>query len=312
MELSRAAPPTRSFAGLGDGVEWQIATDLVNKVHDEFDDLSATATCAGSPGSRAVSTTSVALLGLGEAGSRLAADLAAAGVRVHGYDPATTSIPDGVIRAPDPTSAAAAGTVVLCAVTASAALAAARSALPGLRRGTVYADLNTAAPELKRKLAELVAGTGALFADVALLGPVPVGGLRTPVLASGDGAAAFAEALEPLGMPVDVLSSRPGDAAERKLLRSVFMKGLAAAALESLAAAQAAGHAAWLEHQLGEVIGPALLGRLIEGSRRHAARRVDEMDAACELLASLGVEPRIAAASRELLAELGRSSEGRG
>jgi 3-hydroxyisobutyrate dehydrogenase-like beta-hydroxyacid dehydrogenase len=219
----------------------------------------------------------------------------------------TTSTPDGVVRAPDPVSAVAGGTVVLCVATASAALAAAESALPGLRPGAVYADLNTAAPERKRELAVLVTGAGALFADVALLGPVPVRGLHTPVLASGDGAAAFAEAFEPLGMPVEVVSSRPGDAAELKLLRSVFMKGLAAAALESLAAAGAAGRAEWLEQQLGEVIGPALLRRLVEGSHRHAARRVDEMDAACELLASLGIEPRIAAASRALLAELARS-----
>jgi hypothetical protein len=83
------------------------------------------------------------------------------------------------------------------------------------------------------------------------------------------------------------------------------MKGIAAAALESLAAAEAAGRREWLEEQLGDVITPALLRRLVDGSRRHAARRVDEMDAACELLASLGVEPRIAAASRAILAELG-------
>jgi 3-hydroxyisobutyrate dehydrogenase-like beta-hydroxyacid dehydrogenase len=257
-----------------------------------------------------VTTSVVAVLGLGEAGSRLAADLAAAGVEVHGYDPATSSTPDRVIRAPDPVSAAAAGTVVLCAVTAAAALAAATSALPGLRRGTVYADLNTAAPALKRELAKLVVGAGARFADVAMLGSVPALGLRTPMLVSGDGAGAFAEAVAPLGMSVQVLSSEPGDAAERKLIRSVFMKGLAAAALESLAAGEAAGHATWLQNQLGEMIGPDLLRRFVEGSRRHAARRVDEMDAACELLASLGIEPRIAAASRALLADLARAPAG--
>jgi len=53
------------------------------------------------------------------------------------------------------------------------------------------------------------------------------------------------------------------------------------------------------------VLTPALFRRLVEGSRRHAARRVDELDAACELLASLGVEPRIAGATRAILAELG-------
>ena len=106
-------------------------------------------------------------------------------------------------------------------------------------------------------------------------------------------------------MPVEVVSAAAGDAATLKLLRSVFMKGLAAAVLESLAAAEAAGHAGWLERQLGEAIGPALVERLVVGSRRHAVRRVEEMDAACELLVSLGVEPRVAAASRAVLAEIG-------
>jgi 3-hydroxyisobutyrate dehydrogenase-like beta-hydroxyacid dehydrogenase len=239
----------------------------------------------------------VAVLGLGEAGGRLASDLRAAGAHVRGHDPA-------VEGSPDPGTAVAGADVVLSVNSAAAALAAATAALPALGRGAVYADLNTAAPELKLELAALVGGTGALFADVALLGPVPARGLRTPALASGDGARAFADALEPLGMPVQVVSAQAGDAAAMKLIRSVFMKGLAAAAIESLEAAEAAGHAEWLRDELAAVIGEPLLDRLLEGSRAHATRRLDEMEAAAELLRSLGVEPRIAAASASLLASL--------
>ena len=266
----------------------------------------ATVTVIGRTGSDdAVVPPAVAVLGLGEAGSRLAGDLAAAGAEVHGYDPA---FPGDV---PDAPTAVGAADVVLSVNSAAAALDVATSVLAALRPGAIFADLNTASPELKQEIAALVASTGARFADVALLGPVPARGLRAPVLASGDGATAFASAFEPLGMPVEVVSSRPGDAATMKLVRSVFMKGLAAAALESLAAAEAAGHADWLEQQLGQVIGPDLLARLVEGSRRHAARRADEMDAACELLESLGIEPRVAAASRAILAELGSSPKDR-
>jgi 3-hydroxyisobutyrate dehydrogenase-like beta-hydroxyacid dehydrogenase len=234
----------------------------------------------------------IAVLGLGEAGGRIAADLVAAGVDVSGYDP--------VVSPGDPAAAVAGAPVVLSLTTAAAARDAAAAALPGLESGALFADLNTAAPELKRELASLVP----FFVDVSLLGAVPVSGLATPALASGPGAERFAELFEPLGMPVEVVSDRPGDASALKLLRSVFMKGLAAAAVESLAAAEAVGRREWLEAQLAAVITPALLRRLVEGSRRHAARRVDEMDAACELLASLGVEPRIAGASRAVLAEL--------
>lgn len=246
----------------------------------------------------------VAVLGLGEAGGRLAGDLAAAGVAVRGYDPVAGLGAEGVVRTADPETAVAEADVVLSTNSGAAALGAATAALAALQRGAVYADLNTAAPELKRELAALVEEAGSRFADVALLGPVPARGLGTPALASGSGARAFADAFAPLGMPVEVVSEQAGDAATLKLVRSVFMKGIAAAAIESLDAAEAAGRREWLERELAAVIGEPLLVRLVEGSRRHAVRRADEMEAARELLISLGVEPRIASASASLLAEL--------
>jgi 3-hydroxyisobutyrate dehydrogenase-like beta-hydroxyacid dehydrogenase len=236
----------------------------------------------------------VAVLGLGEAGSRLAADLAAVGADVRGYDP--------VVGGGDPAEAVAGTDVVLSVNSAEAALAAAGSACAALAPAAVYADLNTAAPALKRRLAGVVGEER--FADVALLGPVPLRGLATPALASGAGARTFAEALEPLGMPVDVVSERAGDAATMKLLRSVFMKGLAAAAIESVQAAEVAGHAEWLKQEIAAVIGRPLLDRLLVGSRAHATRRVAEMEASAALLAELGIEPRIAAASAALLSDL--------
>ena len=242
--------------------------------------------------------TIVAVLGLGEAGGRLAADLAAAGVEVRGYDPEAAG------DAPDPQAAVAGSDVVLSVNSARAALDAAESALPALAPGAVFADLNTGSPELKREVAALVAVAGARFADVALLGAVPARGLRTPALASGDGAGAFAETFSPLGMPVEVVSAQAGDAATLKLLRSVFMKGIAAAAIESLEAAEAAGRREWLERELADVLGAPLLERLLTGTRLHAARRVDEMEAARQLLLELGVEPRITSASASLLAEV--------
>jgi 3-hydroxyisobutyrate dehydrogenase-like beta-hydroxyacid dehydrogenase len=250
------------------------------------------------------------VLGLGEAGARIAADLVAFGVEAYGYDPAATPTPKGVVRVEDPAAAAAESSVVLALTTGSTAFEAAESVLAGLGADTIYADLNSASPSLKRDLAVLFGNAGARFADVALLGPVPAKGLRTPALASGDGATAFAALLAPLGMPVEVVSDRAGDAATRKLLRSVFMKGLAASALESMRAADAAGAAEWLGREIGGVVGEQMLERLLEGSHRHAVRRVDELEAACHLLLELDVEPHVARASAAVLAELA-ATEGR-
>jgi 3-hydroxyisobutyrate dehydrogenase-like beta-hydroxyacid dehydrogenase len=235
----------------------------------------------------------VAVLGLGEAGSRFAADLEAAGAGVRGYDPVRGGSAEEAVDGAD---------VVLSMNTAAAALEAARSVRHALPDGAIYADLNTAAPALKRAVASVVGD--ARFADVALLGPVPVRGLGTPALASGAGARAFAERFEPLGMPIDVVSERAGDAAAMKLVRSVFMKGLAAAAIESVQAAEAAGHAEWLKQEIAAVIGRPLLDRLLVGSRAHAVRRVDEMEAARDLLRELGIEPRVTEASAALLDDL--------
>jgi 3-hydroxyisobutyrate dehydrogenase-like beta-hydroxyacid dehydrogenase len=253
----------------------------------------------------------VAVLGLGEAGSRLAGDLVEGGAEVRAYDPERRDV-DGVVRAPDPEAAVAGADVVLSVNSAAAAVGAATAALPALSQGSIYADLNTAAPELKREIADLVDGAGARFADIALLGAVPATGIQTSALASGAGARAFADVFVPLGMPVEVVSELPGDAAASKLLRSVFMKGIAAAAIESLEAAEAAGRRDWLEGQLAAVLGEPLLQRLVEGSRRHAARRVEEMEAARDLLLTLGIEPRIATASASVLAALAAAPQSGG
>ena len=253
--------------------------------------------------------TTVCVLGLGEAGSRLGADLVAAGVEVLGFDPIVATAPEGIVRAPDAAAAADGADVVLSLTTASGALAAAESVVQVLAAGSVYADLNTSSPALKRDLAALLGSQGRLFADVALLGAVPARGLGTPALASGSGAEAFADLLGRLGMPVEVVSSQAGDAAAMKLLRSVFMKGVAAAAVESTRAAATAGHEEWLRVQIAEVIGEPLLDRLLDGSRTHAVRRVEEMEAATALLRELGIEPHVATASAALLSDLAHDAD---
>jgi 3-hydroxyisobutyrate dehydrogenase-like beta-hydroxyacid dehydrogenase len=249
----------------------------------------------------------VAILGVGEAGERFAEDLAALGADVRAWDPDPKRQAPAARMAGGAAEAVAGSDVVLSLNTASAAVAAARAAAPALGPGRLYADLNTASAAVKSAVADVVEGAGALFADVALLAPVPGRGVRTPALASGGGAAEFARVFGPLGMPVEVLDGPPGAAAARKLVRSVFMKGIAAAAIESVRAAEAAGCDGWLREEIaGALDGPGapMIERLLEGSRRHAARRGVEMEAACELLADLGIEPRVAASARAWLAEL--------
>jgi 3-hydroxyisobutyrate dehydrogenase-like beta-hydroxyacid dehydrogenase len=249
----------------------------------------------------------IALLGVGEAGTAIAVDLLAAGATVTGWDPAGTPGLDGLRFATDTRAAVEPAGIVLSLNSAAVAAAVAEEAVAALAPGAVFADLNTAPPALKRELAETVEAVGARFADVALLGPVPGNGIRTPALASGSGAAALVAALVPLGARIEALDGPAGEAAERKLLRSVFAKGMAAAAIEALAAARAAGCEEWLREQLVTTLtgaDEALLDRWLEGSRLHAARRVEEMEASAEMLEDLGTPNRVATAARDWLAQL--------
>jgi 3-hydroxyisobutyrate dehydrogenase-like beta-hydroxyacid dehydrogenase len=251
-------------------------------------------------------TLSVALLGLGEAGSALGAGLAARGAQVRGFDPASPKAPDGVTTATDAAEAARGADVVLSANSSAAAVEVAREVAPALSEEQLFADLNTASPAQKRDVADALGGRGE-FADIALIAPVPGNGLHTPALASGPGARRFAELFGPLGMPVTVVGEEPGEAAARKLARSVFAKGVAASVGEALAAAEELGCHDWLYDDIERTFrqaNSALLRRYIEGSRAHAARRVDEMAAAVAMLEELGVEPRIAAASEGWLRQL--------
>jgi 3-hydroxyisobutyrate dehydrogenase-like beta-hydroxyacid dehydrogenase len=244
----------------------------------------------------------VALLGLGEAGSAIAADLIAAGAAVSGRDPAGAPALDGLVFAERAVEAVDGAAVVLSVNWASAALQAAGEAAPALGPETVFADLNTAPPELKARVAEIVEPTGARFVDVALLSPVPGKGLATPAMASGSGAEALAAALGPLGAELEVLGPRPGEAAERKLLRSVFVKGMTVAAIESIEAARAAGCEEWLREHLAATVAnadAAMLDRLVSGSRPHARRRTEEMGAAAEMLDALGTPAPVSRAAEE-------------
>jgi 3-hydroxyisobutyrate dehydrogenase-like beta-hydroxyacid dehydrogenase len=249
----------------------------------------------------------VAIIGLGEAGATIARDLVKSGIEVRGWDPAPRGDVRQIPLAANAQVAAEQADVILSINLSSVALAVARDILPVLHPGQIFADLNTSAPALKRELALLIEPSGAAFVDLALMAPVPGHGLRTPALAAGSGAEAFMALFKPLGMPITFVDSQAGSAAQRKLLRSVFMKGLAAALIESMEAASRAGCAEWMRDEITNQLlaaDAALLDRLIEGSRKHAARRIEEMAAASDLLIDLHVEPRISRAALAWLQEL--------
>jgi 3-hydroxyisobutyrate dehydrogenase-like beta-hydroxyacid dehydrogenase len=208
-----------------------------------------------------------------------------------------------VIRAGSEAEAATGATLVLSVNTAKAAVAAFQAAIPAMASAAIWADLNTASPGTKQELARIGGEHGIGVTDIAMMAPVPGKGLRVPMLASGPAAAATARVLTGLGASIEVLDGPAGLAATRKLLRSVFYKGMAASIVEALDAARAAGLDGWLRENIaGELAraDAATVDRIVTGTGQHAVRRAAEMAAAAEMLTELGVPPIMADASRAL------------
>ena len=126
--------------------------------------------------------------------------------------------------------------VVFSCVTGSMAISIAEETAPFLASGKLYADVNTAAPQIKEQVAGIVEKTGAAFVDAAMMGAIPTFLHRVPILASGGGAERFQTCMQPYGMNIRVIGAKPGQASAIKMFRSIFMKGLLSLFIEMLTA----------------------------------------------------------------------------
>ncbi|HTJ24976.1 MAG TPA: DUF1932 domain-containing protein [Candidatus Limnocylindria bacterium] len=247
-----------------------------------------------------VGAKTVAILGLGEAGSLIARDLVRGGATVRGYDPDLHGDLSEIPIAASLAEAVRDAAIVISVNWATVAAQVARDVVPLIGTETIFADHNTAGPGLKKELAAIVAPSGARFVDVAMMAPVPGLGVRVPMFLAGAGAEAMAAFLRPFGTPVEVVGSEPGEAAARKLTRSVFFKGMSAAVCEALEAARAAGVEEWLRSDITRTFvgaDAATLDRIVEGTYKHAKRRAHEMRDAQALLEDLGVSATITTAT---------------
>jgi 3-hydroxyisobutyrate dehydrogenase-like beta-hydroxyacid dehydrogenase len=246
----------------------------------------------------------VAVLGLGEAGSLLARDLVRGGATVRGWDPDFHGDLSEIPLAASFAAAVAGADVVISVTWATVAAEVAREAVPLLRRGMLYADHNTAGPKLKEDLAAIVESSGAAFIDVAMMAPVPPLGMRVGMFMAGSGAEELAAFYRGFGTPVGFVGTRPGEANARKLTRSVFFKGMSSSIWEALEAARAVGVEDWLRSDIMRTLVEAdttTMDRIIDGTAKHAVRRGHEMRDAEAMLHELGTPATMVTATAESL-----------
>lgn len=257
--------------------------------------------------------TSFTFIGFGEAAQHISRGLIAGGAGpIRTYDilfdmagPAgdrlrARAAEIGVACCAAHSEAVAGSDVVVAAVTASSATTAARAAVPGLRGGQYYMDINSVSPRTKGEVAAAISPSGAHFVEVAVMESVPPHGHKVPMLLAGETAAALVALLRPFGMRVEAVGERVGQASSVKLLRSILIKGLESLMLESLYVASNLGVAARVLGSLAETYPtmdwPKVADYLIGRTALHGVRREAEMREAAQMLRDLGFEPVMAEA----------------
>ena len=258
-------------------------------------------------------------VGFGEAGERFARDLTQAGLKgIVAYsrsgaraapgDPiAERALEAGVKLVKSPRDLCKHADVIIALTSGRAALATLRSVRAHLKPHHFYVDANATAAKAMERAAALLEGR-AKFVDAALMGAVPLLGIRVPTFISGEHAEDLCQLLAPYGMNLRAVSPRPGAASALKLIRSIAFKGLAGVLLESLEAAHRYGMLDLVADDItGSFAGQSFMvnmKRYVCGTAAHAERRVHEMDDALELLESLGASTRMSRATRGMLKDV--------
>jgi 3-hydroxyisobutyrate dehydrogenase-like beta-hydroxyacid dehydrogenase len=258
---------------------------------------------------------SIGLVGYGEVGKILATALVLRGVAWVGTwdillpDPASGpamrahAASSHVVAASSLADLLARADVVVSAVTASQAVAVARAAMPSLRPGTWFVDLNSASPGAKREMSALIDGAGGRFVETAVMTSVPPFGIRVPMLLGGLRAAELRDLLAPLGFAMEVAATEVGVASAIKMCRSVMIKGLEALVTESFTAARAYGVEdrvlASLHETFPTLDWEALGSYLMSRSALHGKRRAEEMREVAVTVREAGLAPLMASAIAE-------------
>lgn len=260
--------------------------------------------------------TGIALIGYGEVGQILAADLHAAGVSdVVIWDrlfPISSSAPSRAAASAKACVAASMAeavtgrTLVISAVTAANCVPAAREAAGSISSQAIYFDLNSVAPQTKCAAAAAIETGHGRYVEAAVMSPIAPKRIGAPMLIGGPHAAAFEPLARQLGFTgIRVFDAAVGRASAAKMCRSVMIKGLEALLSESLLAARRHGVEQtvlaslrdFFPHEDWEQIAVYMISRALQ----HGGRRAEEMREAARAVAAAGIDPlmSLACAARQ-------------
>ncbi len=255
----------------------------------------------------------ICLLGFGEVGQTLAADLRAHVGSITAWDPKfaeSASAPTlaagrlGVIAAADARTAVAEADLTISAVTAAQIGEAAMSVAAHLKRDAYYFDLKSTSPAAKQAAAAWIDAAGGRFVEAAIMSPIAPARVASPMLLGGAHAATFLPLATQIGFTgARCFSEQLGAASAAKMCRSVVVKGLEALMLESLLTARKFGVEQAVLESL-QSTSPADTWRtqgryMISRALIHGRRRAEEMREAAHTVAEAGLAPRMSNACAE-------------
>lgn len=194
--------------------------------------------------------------------------------------------------------------IIIAAVPSTYTMDVCEAVKPVLTADKLYADVSASTPGTKERIWEAIKDTGVQFADAAMLGSLPASRHKVPILASGNGAYRLMDVMNPLGMKITYAGEKPGAASAIKLIRSIYMKGIAALIIEMLQAADAYDVSGQVISSVAETMdaGPFIetMNRLVTGTAVHCKRRAAELKGSIELLEEAGLNPEIVTAAKHI------------
>lgn len=252
-------------------------------------------------------TVRVALIGLGEVGQILAADLGGLSFSdVRAWDrlfPVAGSGPNRALselrhvrKARCLAEAVGGCSVVISAVTAGQCRAVSREAASALAPGAFYFDLNSVSPATRIEAARRIEAAGGRYVEAAVMSSIGPKRSASPMWLGGPHAHQFLPLARSLGFTnATVYSDAIGPASAAKMCRSVVIKGMEALITESLLAARRYGVEDVVLDSLNDLL-PAedwrkLARYLVSRSIQHGRRRAEEMGEVARTIAEAGIEP---------------------
>ena len=257
------------------------------------------------------------LIGYGEIGNGIGAGLRAEGLEhVVAYDIAAFEGPfaaliqgraraAGVALLHSPAELAEASDYIIAAVPGSESIVAAEAIAGHLGRHHHYLEIASATPSVKRRVAEVLHGSGASVGDGGIMGSPIQDGHRILIKVSGPAAEAFHAVLTPWGMRLDVVSATLGAGSGIKILRSVVMKGMEALFVECAVGSARHGIQDEVFASVSEFIDARPFMETVKFFLRtdviHAERRAEEVSMSADALEEVGVEPIMSRSSAQML-----------